>query len=85
VIGLHKAIKGTVQIFSLLKPLGISSKFVYRIVKRYIDTGNVVDYPRSGRPRTVRSKIIIEAVRSRIRKNLLSKQKVIIRDMNISL
>jgi len=41
-----------------------------RIVKRYIDTGNVVDYPRSGRSRTVRSKIIIEAVRSRIRKKL---------------
>jgi len=85
VVGLHKAIKSTGQIFSLLKPLGISSKFVYRTVKRYTDTGDVVDRPQRGRPRTVRSKMIIEAVCSRIRRNPLRKQKVIVRDMNISL
>jgi len=85
VVGLHKAVKSTEQIFSFLKPFGTSSKFVYRTVKRYTDTGDVIDRPRSGRPRTVRSKMIIKAVRSRIRRNPLRKQKVIVRDMNISL
>jgi len=81
----HNRIRVVGQIFSLLKPLGISSKFVCRTAKRYTDTGDVVDCLRSGRPRTVRGKTIIEAMRSRIQKNPLRKQKVIARDLNISL
>ena len=76
VIGLHKAGKNGKQIFTLLKPLNISQKFVYRTIQRFRETGDVVDRARPGRPRTARTTKTVEAVGSRIRRNPLRKQKI---------
>ena len=49
--------------------------FVYRTVKKlFLDTGEVSDHKRSGQPRVVHTPQVINAVRSRINKNLVRKQ-----------
>jgi len=72
------------QMFGLLRPLKMSERFVYRTIERYRSTGDVVDRVRSGRPRSVRTKMAIEAVRSRINRNPLRKQKIIAQKMEIN-
>jgi transposase len=62
IIGLFKSGKSALQIFALLGPHKMSERFVYRTIKRYSDTGDVVDIVKSGRPRSVRTKKAIEAV-----------------------
>lgn len=84
VIALHKCGIERARIFDLLKPLKISRVFVYRTVKLFIDTGNVIDRKRSGRPRTVRTPQAINAVRSRINRNPVRKQKIMAREMDIA-
>lgn len=84
VIGLFKARKTAKQIVTLLAPLKVGERFVYRTIQRYTTTGDVVDRSRPGRPRSVRVKKTIEAVRSRINRNALRKQKLISREMKIS-
>ena len=69
IIGLYKVGKNASQIYAILKPLKISERFVYRTLERYRDTGDVVDRDRSGRPRSVRTKKAVEAIRSRINRN----------------
>ena len=39
-------------------------KFVYRTIKRYKDTGRIVDKPRSGRPVTATTNKLRKVVRS---------------------
>lgn len=84
VIALHKAGKTASDIVKQLRGVGVSRLFVYRTIKRYNDTGDVVDRARSGRPRVVRTKETIKAVRERIRRNPVRKQKVMAREMKIS-
>jgi transposase len=57
------------DIFKEVKFLGIKRDFVYRTVKRLTETGSVDDKPRTGRPRTVRTKRLVKVVRERIRRN----------------
>lgn len=83
VIALHKCNKGPKEIFELLQPLQITMKFVYRTINRYTEASSVDDRPRSGRPRTIRTKKVVEAVRHRILRNPLRKQKVMAREMKI--
>ncbi len=56
------------DIFKLVKPHGIKLDFVYRTVRRLRDTGSIKDRPRSGRPRTARTKPRIKRVREKIRR-----------------
>lgn len=84
VIALHKCNKTSVDIFNLLKPLKITQKFVYRTIKRYSELSSVNDRPRAGRPRTTRTPAAIKAVRERIRRNPIRKQKIMAREMKIS-
>ena len=42
---------------------------VYRTIRRLRDTGSIQDRPRSGRPRTCRTKERIKRVREKIRRN----------------
>lgn len=83
VIALHKCNKSATEIFNLLKPLKISKKFIYRAVKRYLEVSSVDDKARSGRPRTSRNSAVVKAVREKIRRNPLRKQKIMAREMKI--
>jgi len=55
----------------------MSECFVYHTIERYHSTCDVVDRVRSGRPRSVRTKMAIEAVCLRINRNPQQKQKII--------
>lgn len=84
VIALHKAGKSVSEIVKLLGTDGVKRLFVYRTIQRYRETGDVVDRVRSGRPRSIRTKKTIKAVREKLRRNPVRKQKVMARDMKIS-
>lgn len=84
VIALHTSGHSASDIFRLLKPLGISLRFVYRTLQRYRETKDTQDRPRTGRPRTVRTPKLIKAVANRIRRNPLRKQKIMAREMGVS-
>ncbi|XP_045462489.1 uncharacterized protein LOC123672444 isoform X2 [Harmonia axyridis] len=84
VITLHNAGKQPSEILKQLRGVGVTRLFVYRTLKRYRETGDVVDRVRTGRPRVVRTKKNIKAVRERIRRNPVRKQKVMAREMKIS-
>lgn len=83
IIGLQKCGYEKGEIFRMLRPLKITRNFVYRTVKLFEDTGGIVDRPKSGRPRTVRTPQAIKAVENRIRRNPHRKQKILSREMNI--
>jgi len=84
VIALYNAGTSTKDIVKQLQGGGVTRLFVYRTIKRYQDTGKVNDRVRSDRPRVVRTKEKIKAVRERIRRNPVRKQKVMAREMNLS-
>ncbi|KAJ8962938.1 hypothetical protein NQ314_005655 [Rhamnusium bicolor] len=83
VIALFKCGKSQSEIFEVLKPLPISRMFVYRAIKRYDELSGIQDRERSGRPRTVRTPNV-KAVRKRLRRNPLRKEKILSREMNVS-
>lgn len=72
------------DIFRTLRPLGVTRNFVYRTVKLFEDTGGIIDRPKSGRPREVRTPQAIKAVKMRINRKPLRKQKILSREMGIS-
>ncbi len=84
IIALHKCGKSAEEIFHLLKPLSINERFVFRTLQRYRETDDIADRPREGRPRTVRLPNVVHAVRERIRRNPLRKQKRLAVEMNVS-
>lgn len=84
VVGLYKCGKTASEIFELLKPLKITRMFVYRTINRFNKENTITDRQRSGRPRTVRTSAVIKAVRERIRRNPLRKQKIMAREVQIS-
>lgn len=84
VLALFQCRKTPTEIFKILKPLGFSRRFVYRTIDRYKETGGTQDRPRTGRPRSVRTTAKIKAVRARIARNPLRKQKILAREMNTS-
>ena len=55
----------TAEICKQVAKVGISRRFVYRTVKRLRETGSVGDRPRSGRPRTIRTKERVKRVREK--------------------
>jgi ribosomal protein L31E len=84
VIALHKCRKSNSQIFKLLKPLKILRNFVYRAIKTYKELWGVKDRARSGCLKFARAEAAIKTVRERIGRNLLWKQKILSRELNIS-
>ena len=81
---LHKCGKSDTQIFKHLEPSKISRNFIYRASKRYKEFWCVEDRVRSGRLKSLRAEAAIKTVRERIRRNPLSKQKIMSRELNIS-
>lgn len=61
--------KSASEIFHLVKNRGINRKFIERTIKRLRETGSIHDRPRSGRPRTARTKQVVKVVRERLRRN----------------
>lgn len=57
---------------------------MYRTIKRYNETGNVKDRPRSGRPKTATTKEIVNKVRDRIKQNPRLSATQLAKDMNVS-
>lgn len=57
------------QIFKMLRKTGVSESFVKYTIKRLRETGSIKNRPKSGRPRSARTKKLIKAVRERIRRN----------------
>ncbi|CAF4121092.1 unnamed protein product, partial [Rotaria magnacalcarata] len=57
------------QVFRHVEQLGITRNGVYRIISRLCDTGSIQGRPRTGRPRTCRSKKRIKRIREKIRRN----------------
>ncbi|XP_045456525.1 uncharacterized protein LOC123666478 [Melitaea cinxia] len=80
---LHKVGMEPSIIFQTLQKLGISRMFVYRTNNRYSITSSVEDQKRSGRPRVVRTTKAVNAVKARIRRNPIKKQKILSREMKI--
>jgi transposase len=83
VIALYKVGMEPSHIFETLKKLEISRMFVYRTIQRYTGTSSIDDSKRSGRPRSVRTIQAVNAVRARIRRNPIRKQKILSREMKI--
>jgi DDE superfamily endonuclease len=84
IIALFKCGKSAKEIYQLLKPLPINERFVFRTLRRYKESSDIEDKPREGRPRSVRLKNVIHAVRERVRRNPLRKQKRLAVEMNVS-
>lgn len=66
IIDFHKDGLSKHQIATRLKE---SRTSVIRIIKKYEETGRLEDLPRSGRPRSVRTKKLIEKVRAKVKRN----------------
>ena len=58
------------EIIEKLKDLKISRSKVYRTVKRLREAGSIADWPRSGRPRTFRTRELINKLKCRLWRNL---------------
>lgn len=83
VIALHKCGHPPNTILKLLQNLKINKQFVYRTISRYNMTQSIDDRERSGRPRTIRTPAAIKAVKARITRNPVRKQKLMAIQMSI--
>ena len=60
----HRAGKTNSEIIKILK---VAKSTINHVMKRYHELGTSGDRPRSGRPRTVRTRKLRKAVRERVR------------------
>src|SRR5271170_5434138 len=58
-----------VDIFRRFKDDGVSKQLISKTIKRWRETSSIADRPRSGRPRTARTRNLVQRVRHRIRRN----------------
>ena len=65
---LHKSGKTAAQIFKILKPL-VSRSGVYKVTKRFKSSGSYLPKVRSPPPRPVRTKKLVNTIRSKFRRN----------------
>ncbi|KAI6647426.1 hypothetical protein LOD99_12422 [Oopsacas minuta] len=66
------------------KILSINRWIVYRIMKRYKETGSTQDRFRKARPRSVPTPVVRTLVRERVRKNPVRSIQGMAKDFNIS-
>ena len=81
IINLHCAGRKNLEIIKLLK---VAKSTVYNVVKIFKELGTSEDRPRSGRPRTTRTKKVIEAVQERVRRNPKRSARQMAKDINVS-
>ena len=84
VVALCRCGKKPMEIFNLLKPLNITIRFIYRAIKWFHEHSTIGDKARLGCPRSSRTPEVIKAVRERIWRNPLHKQKIMSRELNVS-
>ncbi|CAG4973152.1 unnamed protein product [Colias eurytheme] len=84
VLALHRCGHSPSTIFRLLKNLKITRRFVYRTINRYNEVSSVEDKKRTGRPRSARTPAVIKAIKARIRRNPVRKQKLMALQMGVS-
>lgn len=84
VIALHLDKKTPIQIVRSLKHLKVNERFVYRVIKRYKETGSVDDRPRSGRPKSARTQETVEKVKEEIRQNPGRSAREMAKELDIS-
>lgn len=80
IIELYRAGTSAPKIIKLLKA---PKSTVYDAVKRYEELGNAKDRPKSGRPRTARTKANIKAVREKVRRNPKRSMRKMAQEMNM--
>jgi len=68
IANLHKSGKTAAQIFEILKPF-VSRSGVYKVINRFKSTGSYLPKVRSTPPRPVRTKKLVNAIRSKLRRN----------------
>ena len=83
VIARHSCGKSYSQTFKLLKPLKISRMQIFQAIKCYEELWWVEDRAQSGHLRSLRAEAAIKTVWEWIHRNLLWKQKILSREMNI--
>ena len=76
VVALYRCGKKRKEIFNLLKPLNIIIRFIYHAIKQFSEHSTIGDRAHSGRLKSSRTPKVIKAVRERIRRNPLRKQKI---------
>lgn len=84
VLALHRCGHKPSTIFKLLKKLNITLRFVYRTIDRYNEVSSVEDKKRTGRPRSARTPAVVKAIKARIARNPVRKQKLMALQMGVS-
>ena len=80
---LHKNGKTAGQIFKMLKPL-VSRSGVYKVIKRFKDTGSYLPKVRSTPPRPVRTSKLVNAIRNKVRRNPQTSARRMAKEANVS-
>lgn len=81
IIALHRAGKSDSVIS---KTLSIARSTVWKCVKRFNERGDLTDRPRSGRPRSQRTKQLIKCAREKIRRNPKRSIRLLAKTANVS-
>ena len=68
IANLHKIGKTAAQVFKILKPL-VSRSGVYKVINRFKSSGSYLSKVRNTLPRPVRTKKLVNAIRSKQRRN----------------
>ncbi|XP_059096817.1 uncharacterized protein LOC131891306 [Tigriopus californicus] len=69
ILSLHSEGETCQEIARTLSSLKVTKSTAWYTIKRYKYTGSVENRPKSGRPRSIRTRKLIEATRSKIRRN----------------
>uniref|UniRef100_A0A673A9W4 Paired domain-containing protein n=1 Tax=Sphaeramia orbicularis TaxID=375764 RepID=A0A673A9W4_9TELE len=83
VVELHCAGQRQCEIYRSLNRR-VPRSFISKVVRKYQETGSTDDRPKSGRPRSVRTRQLIQNVRLRIRRNPTRSGRKMACDMNVS-
>ncbi len=83
-MALHKCRCSRSEIVILLKSLRINHLFLFRTVKGYSETGDIVEKPKESRLHSVCPLNAIHTVCEHVRQNLLWKQKLMAMEMSVS-
>ena len=80
----HQAGKTNKQIRQDLFEFNVNRKFIYRVIKRFNETGELENRKSSGRSRTVRTPEKIKVIRERIRRNPTRSARKLAKETNTS-